>query len=283
MKLTLGFSPCPNDTYLFDALVHGKIDSEGLEFEIFLNDVEALNQKAWRAELDITKISYHAYAYVNEHYALLNSGSALGRNCGPLLIARKESDSILKKQLSEKINSWTIAIPGKLTTANFLFGIAFPGAQKKIEMLFSEIEQAVLSKQVDAGVIIHENRFTYEDKGLKKITDLGEHWETLTQLPIPLGGIAIKRNIPLAVQQKVQKLISESVRFAFTHPESSFEYVKKHAQEMEKSVMYSHINLYVNDFTENLGTIGRKAVETLYRIAEEQNLVPGLTHKLFVE
>ena len=283
MKLSLGFSPCPNDTFLFDALIHGKINSGDFEFDVHLNDVEALNQKALVPELDITKISYHAFAYANQHYVLLNSGSALGRNCGPLLISKQDLSLLDWNQLSTKVNSMTIAIPGKLTTANFLFGIAFSQAEQKKAMQFNEIEDAVLNGRVDAGVIIHENRFTYAKKGLKKIIDLGAHWETLTGLPIPLGGIALRRTLPHDTQVKVQELISQSVRFAFENPDSSYDYVKSLAQEMEKSVMYRHINLYVNQFTENLGENGRMAVETLYRIASERHLIPELTKPVFVE
>ena len=188
MKLTLGFSPCPNDTFIFDAMVHHKIDTEGLEFEVVMEDVEELNQRAFAHELDITKLSFHAYAYLINRYVLLSAGSALGNNCGPLLIAKKE--------MSEKeINNSKIAIPGKFTTANFLLGLAYPKAQNKIPVLFSEIEEAILSGKVDAGLVIHETRFTYHERGLVKIIDLGEYWEGDTGLPIPLGGIVVKRGL----------------------------------------------------------------------------------------
>jgi 1,4-dihydroxy-6-naphthoate synthase len=255
MKLTLGFSTCPNDTFIFDALVHHKIDTEGLEFEVIFADVEQLNKWACQGKLDITKLSYNAFTNCVNDYALLDSGSALGNNCGPLLI--KKPNSILTKQSK-------IAIPGKYTTANMLLNIAFPNHQNKVEMLFSEIENKVLDGRVDAGLIIHENRFTYEDKGLEKAKDLGEFWEEETGLPIPLGGIVTNRRLPLATQQKIERVLRKSVEFAFENPNSSADYVKFHAQEMEKEVVDAHIALYVNNYSISLGEQGRKAVELLF-------------------
>ncbi len=255
MKLTLGFSPCPNDTFIFDALVHHKIDTEGLEFEIVFADVEQLNQWAFQQRLDVTKLSYHAFTYCVNNYALLDSGSALGNNCGPLLI--KKPETILTSESK-------IAIPGKYTTANMLLGIAFPEYQNKVEALFSDIENDVIKGKVDAGLIIHENRFTYEDKGLEKIKDLGEFWEEENQLPIPLGGIVVKRALPLAIQKKLERVLRKSVEYAFENPNSSTDYVQFNAQEMEKEVVDAHINLYVNDFSVSLGVEGRKAVEKVF-------------------
>ena len=255
MKLTLGFSPCPNDTFIFDALVHHKIDTEGLEFEVIFADVEQLNKWACQGKLDITKLSYNAFTHCVNDYALLDSGSALGNNCGPLLI--KKPNTILTKESK-------IAIPGKYTTANMLLNIAFPNHQNKVEILFSEIENNVLEGKVDAGLIIHENRFTYEDKGLEKVKDLGEFWEEETGLPIPLGGIVTNRRLPLATQQKIERVLRKSVEFAFENPNSSADYVKFHAQEMEKEVVDAHIALYVNNYSISLGEQGRKAVELLF-------------------
>ena len=255
MKLTLGFSPCPNDTFIFDALVHHKIDTEGLEFEVIFADVEQLNKWACQGKLDITKLSYNAFTHCVNDYALLDSGSALGNNCGPLLI--KKPNTILTKESK-------IAIPGKYTTANMLLNIAFPNHQNKVEILFSEIENKVLEGKVDAGLIIHENRFTYEDKGLEKEKDLGEFWEEETGLPIPLGGIVTNRRLPLATQQKIERVLRKSVEFAFENPNSSADYVKCHAQEMEKQVLDAHIALYVNNYSISLGEQGRKAVELLF-------------------
>ena len=275
MKLSLGFSPCPNDTYIFDALVHQKIDTEGLEFEVVLADVEELNQKAFVGALDITKLSYHAYAYLTHQYVLLDAGSALGRNCGPLLIA--------KKQLTlEEINAGPIAIPGKYTTANFLLSMAYPEAQNKQALLFSDIEQAVLEDKAVAGLIIHENRFTFQDKGLVKQRDLGEFWEGTTGHPIPLGGIVVNRNLPTDVQQTINRVLARSVAFAQQQPEATREYVSAHAQEMDEAVMYAHIKLYVNDFTQNLGTEGRAAVEHLFSEAQRLNVVPNIQYPIFL-
>jgi 1,4-dihydroxy-6-naphthoate synthase len=273
--LTLGFSPCPNDTFIFDALIHEKIDTEGLHFEVQLGDVEQLNQKAFRQELDITKLSYHAYAHLLPHYALLHSGSALGNNCGPLLIAKTDLNTA---NLSNK----SIAIPGKYTTANFLLSLAFPEAQQKKELLFSEIEQAVLEGQVDAGLIIHENRFTYQDKGLVKLLDLGEWWENNTRLPIPLGGIVVKREHPVELQQRIDRVLRRSIEYAFAHPESSLPYVRLHAQEMDTAVMKQHIDLYVNDYSVDLGAKGRAAVQYLFDTAAARGIIEPTQASIFV-
>ena len=273
--LTLGFSPCPNDTFIFDALIHEKIDTEGLHFEVQLGDVEQLNQKAFRQELDITKLSYHAYAHLLPHYALLNSGSALGNNCGPLLIAKTDLNTV-------NLSKTSIAIPGKYTTANFLLNLAFPEAQQKKEFLFSEIEQAVLEEQVDAGLIIHENRFTYQDKGLVKLLDLGEWWESNTRLPIPLGGIVVKREHPVELQQRIDRVLRRSIEYAFAHPESSLPYVRLHAQEMDTAVMQQHIALYVNDYSVDLGTKGRAAVQYLFDTAIASGIIEPTQASIFV-
>lgn len=275
MKLSLGFSPCPNDTFIFDAMIHGKIDTEGIEFEVVLGDVEELNRKALAAELDITKLSYHAFAFLVADYALLDAGSALGNNCGPLLIARKPLER-------EQILKGPIAIPGKLTTANFLLSLAYPEAQNREVMLFSAIENSVLEEEVAAGLIIHENRFTYADKGLVKLVDLGEYWESTTGMPIPLGGIVVKRSLPTEIQQKVNRVMQRSVAFAKEHPEASFDFVRTHAQEMDKSVMYQHIDLYVNEYTLDLGDRGRQAVNILFEIAEDKGIIPKIDKALFV-
>ncbi len=275
MKLSLGFSPCPNDTFIFDALAHQKIDTEGLEFEIVFADVETLNTKAQHEDLDITKLSYHAYAYMSKNYQLLTSGSALGKGCGPILISK---DDIPRS----KIEFCLVGIPGKLTTANFLLSLAFPEAATKKEYVFSEIENALLSDAIDIGVIIHENRFTYEAKGLKKIIDLGEWWEKKYQLPIPLGGICVRRNFDNELKQKINRVLKRSVEFAMKNPEQSMGFVRQHSQEMEEEVMKKHIQLYVNDFTIDLGTKGKNAVEKLYEVAMEKRIVGGMVYPLFV-
>lgn len=283
MKLTLGFSPCPNDTFIFDALIHHKIDTEGLDFEVFFDDVETLNQKAMGGELDITKLSFHAFAYVVEKYALLNAGSALGFGVGPLLICTKENLDKVNASLQAKTSDLKIGIPGKFTTANFLLGVAYPQLQHKQELVFSEIEDALLSKKVDLGLIIHENRFTYQDKGLHQVIDLGNYWEQLTGCAIPLGGIVVNRNLPLAVQQKVNRLVRKSVEFAFENPKSGIEFIRTHAQAMDEAVMYKHIELYVNKYSIDLGAEGKKAINTLFNIARANKIIPQFEQDLYVE
>ncbi len=268
-KLTIGFSPCPNDCFIFDAMIHNKIDTEGLSFDLVMEDVESLNQKAFRGELDITKLSFHAFLYLTDKYNLLNAGSALGNNCGPLLIAKKE----ISLNDVNAINNYSIAIPGKYTTANFLLSLAFPSAINKREIIFSKIEDTVISGEVDLGLIIHENRFTYEQKGLKKIIDLGEWWETETNLPIPLGGIVIRKNISDEIIQKINRVLKKSVEYAFENPKSSLSYIKEHAQEMSEEVIYKHIDLYVNKYSIDLGEKGHKAVDMMFDKARKTGLM----------
>ncbi|QDW27468.1 menaquinone biosynthesis family protein [Pedobacter sp. KBS0701] len=282
MKLTLGFSPCPNDTFIFDALIHHKIDTEGLEFEVSYDDVETLNQKALKGELDITKLSFHAFAYVANQYALLDAGSALGFGVGPLLISNKDFNREKDAELQTPDSKLRVGIPGKYTTANFLLGIAYPHLQNKQELVFSEIESALLNGQIDLGLIIHENRFTYQDKGLTKIVDLGDYWEKLTGCAIPLGGIVINRNLDREVQLKVNRLIRQSVEFAFAHPQSGIDFIRQHAQAMEESVMYKHIELYVNKYSINLGEEGRKAIDTLFKLAQERGIIPAIQENLYI-
>jgi 1,4-dihydroxy-6-naphthoate synthase len=277
MKLTLGFSPCPNDCFMFDAMVHGRIDLEGLEFDVRMADIEALNAAAFAGQIDVTKLSFHAYAYCLGTYVLLDAGSALGRNCGPLLISRREMsrDEVARGAV-------TIAIPGKYTTANFLLSLAFPAAIDKRELLFSEIEGAVLDGSVDAGLIIHENRFTYAARGLKKIIDLGEYWESETGAAIPLGGIVASRALPEDVRQRVNRVMRRSVEYAFANREASLPFVRANAQEMSEDVMYQHIDLYVNDYSVDLGREGRRAVEVLFARAGRVGAVPSVSAGLFL-
>ena len=283
MKLTLGFSPCPNDTFIFDALIHHKIDTEGLDFEVFFDDVETLNQKAMRGELDITKLSFHAFAYVVEKYALLNAGSALGFGVGPLLICKKENFDKISSQLQAETSNLKIGIPGKYTTANFLLGVAYPQLRDKKELVFSEIEDALLNDEIDLGLIIHENRFTYQEKGLHKVMDLGSYWEDLTSCAIPLGGIVVNRNLPLEIQQKVNRLVRKSVAYAFQNPKSAIEFIRQHAQAMDEAVMYKHIELYVNNYSVDLGVEGKKAIDTLFTIATKNQIIPNFEQDLYVE
>ena len=277
MTLTLGFSPCPNDCFMFDAMVHGRIDCEGLDFSVRMADIEALNASAFAGEADITKLSFHAYAHCTDNYVLLDAGSALGRNCGPLLISRRaiSTEEVAAGQLR-------IAIPGKYTTANFLLGLAFPDATNKTECLFSEIEEVLLDGTFDAGLIIHENRFTYEEKGLKKIIDLGEYWESETGAAIPLGGIVINRRWPDDMRQRVNRVMRRSVEYAFAHRGASLPFVRAHAQAMSDDVMYKHIDLYVNDYSVDLGADGRRAVEVLFDRARTAGIIPTMREGLFL-
>ncbi len=277
MKLTLGFSPCPNDTFIFDALIHHKIDTEGLEFEVFYDDVETLNQKAFSKTLDITKLSFHAFAFALADYVLLDAGSALGFGVGPLLISRQELSD-----LESKIANLQTAIPGKYTTANFLFSLAFPQAVNKKEMLFSDIEDAVLEGEIDLGLIIHENRFTYQQKGLKKVLDLGEYWEKRTGCAIPLGGIVVRRSLPDELKLKINRVLRRSVEFAFANPKSGLPFIRSHAQSMDESVMYKHIELYVNKYSIDLGAEGRKAIDVLFSAALQEGIIPEIEAPIFL-
>ena len=277
MTLSLGFSPCPNDCFMFDAIVNRRIDLEGFEFAPHLADVEALNTAAFVGQADVTKLSYHAYAYCARDYVLLDAGSALGRNCGPLLISKRPIaiDEVRRGQL-------TIAIPGRYTTANLLLGLAFPGARRTTELVFSEIEGAVLDGTFDAGLIIHENRFTYAAKGLRKVIDLGEFWEAETGAPIPLGGIVVRRTLPDEVQHAVNRVMRRSVEYAFAHRDASLPFVRDHAQEMSEAVMYQHIDLYVNDYSVDLGVEGRGAVTLLFERAAAAGVIPAVRQSLLL-
>jgi len=281
MKLTLGFSPCPNDTFIFDALIHHKIDTEGLDFEVFYDDVETLNHKAMRGELDVTKLSYHAFAYVANQYVLLDAGSALGFGVGPLLICKGDEQKV-QADLESDNRTVRIGIPGKYTTANFLLSLAFPKATEKQEIVFSDIEQALLDDRIEVGLIIHENRFTYQDKGLKKILDLGDYWEKQTGCAIPLGGIVANRNLPIDVQHKVNRVLRRSVEFAFANPKSGLEFIRSHAQEMSEEVMYKHIDLYVNQYSLDLGAEGKKAIQLMFDKAKAHEIIPKIKENLFL-
>ncbi len=274
MKLTLGFSPCPNDTFIFDALIHKKIDTEGLEFAVSYEDVETLNKKAFDNELDITKLSFHAFAYVANNYALLDAGSALGFGVGPLLLSKNPEVDVS--------SNLRVGIPGKYTTANFLLSLAYPHLNHKTEMLFSDIEDALVRDEIDLGLIIHENRFTYHDKGLHKVIDLGEYWENETGCAIPLGGIVIKRMLSDEVKLKVNRVLQRSVEFAFANPKSGIAFIKSHAQSMDEAVMFQHIELYVNKYSIDLGQEGRKAIEVLFAKAQSLGVIPNIERDIFL-
>jgi 1,4-dihydroxy-6-naphthoate synthase len=266
MKLSLGFSPCPNDTFIFDALVNHKIDTGDFEFDVIMEDVQTLNHWALGKKLDVSKISYGVWPLVQKNYSLLDAGGALGKGVGPLLISK---NNILLKD----INQLSIAIPGEQTTAHLLFSMAFPQAKRKKFMVFSQIESAVLNGEVDCGVIIHENRFTYMQKGLVKQMDLGEYWEQKTKSPIPLGGIVMRNEFPVADRTELDRLIRDSVGYAEAYYPDLSNYVTQHAQEMQESVMRQHIDLYVNQFSLSLGEQGRKAVDTLVQVYKQMNPV----------
>jgi 1,4-dihydroxy-6-naphthoate synthase len=271
MKFSLGFSPCPNDTFIFDALVNKKIDTEGLDFEVHLEDVQTLNNLALENRFDFSKISYGVMPLLLETHTLLNSGGAMGNGVGPLLICKDPNIS------PDEVNHLRIAIPGKNTTAYLLFSYVYPNAKNISFYVFNEIEAAVLSGEVDAGVIIHENRFTYAQKGLYKITDLGAEWETKTKSPIALGGIVASNRIPKPIMQQVDQLIAKSVAYAFDNYPTISEYVSCHAQEMSEAVMRQHIDLYVNDFSTDMGETGKNAIETLVHIYQQMNATTSPT------
>jgi len=256
-KLTLGFSPCPNDTFIFDALVNNKINTEGFEFDVILEDVQTLNSWAIQGKLDITKLSYGVLPLVLNDYIVMNSGSALGKGVGPLLISNFKFQNT-----NSKIEDCLIAIPGENTTAHMLFSLAYPTAKKKFFLRYDEIENFVVENK-GLGVIIHENRFTYEQKGLKKIIDLGDYWEKETHNPIPLGGIVIRKKYSIDLQKKIDALIKKSIEYAYSNYPELTDYIRQHSQEMSEDVMRKHIDLYVNNYSLDLGTEGRSAIKKL--------------------
>jgi len=290
--LTLGYSPCPNDTFIFYALVHRRIDTGDLKFKEILLDVETLNQKALNADLDLTKISYHAFGHLRDKYNLLRAGGALGKGCGPLVVAKHDYSM-------EELRNKRIAIPGKLTTAFLLlqlFDPAFVGAYCNtplpcsssrsptpntqhltpvfIEIPFHKIMDAVAKEEVDAGLIIHESRFTYPSYGLKRVLDLGEWWEKDTGLPIPLGCIIAKQSLGESMNKRINSLIRQSVEYAFKNRSEPTEYIKKHSQELSDEVINRHIDLYVNDYSLDVGQDGEKAVKELLSRAEDAGVIP---------
>ena len=274
-ELTLGFSPCPNDTFMFYPLVHGLIDTGSLVYRERLEDVETLNQLARAGTLDVSKVSYHALGHIREKYALLRSGSALGRGCGPLLVASEKLDPCA-------LRSRTIAVPGRYTTALLLLQLFDPELDNFIIMPFNEIMDAVLSGSVDAGLIIHESRFTYHGFGLHKLLDLGEWWEEETGLPLPLGGIVARRSLGCATIAAVEKALKAGVDYARVHPEEAAHYIDEHAQEMSPEVCAAHIGLYVNDFSTELGDEGIRAITCLLQRAEQAGIIPASAAPLFM-
>jgi len=274
MKLTLAFSPCPNDTYIFDAMVHQKVDTEGIEFEYFMADVEKLNGEAFSEKPDITKLSFHAFIHLAGRYLLLDSGAALGFGAGPLVISKQIKHF-------EELKGKTVAIPGVYTTANLLFSLAMKNPVQKKELLFSDIEDAILSGEVDAGVIIHESRFTYQLKGLHKLIDLGEYWEQLTASPVPLGGIAAHSRLGNDTIAKVNRSIRRSVEYANFNRGVLNEFIRCNAREMDDAVMQQHINLYVNEFSVSLGSKGKQAINQMFELAVSKGIIPQMPDQIF--
>lgn len=271
MKLTLGFSPCPNDTFIFDALVNGGMDTRGFEFDYVMEDVETLNRWAAEGKLDITKLSYNSFLHTADQYALLHAGSALGKGVGPLLVTTPQNAR--DWQTKDWISGARIAIPGINTTANLLLSLAFPQAKQKTEVVFSDIEKKVLDGAFDAGLIIHESRFTYQQKGLVKLADLGDWWENTMNAAIPLGGIVIRRSLGAEIAATVDALIKESIGISRSHYPRLSDFVQCHAQEMDETVMRQHIDLYVNEFTDDLGATGTHAVLQLFTAAFDAGLI----------
>jgi 1,4-dihydroxy-6-naphthoate synthase len=275
MKLSLGISPCPNDTYIFDAMLHGKIDTEGLEFMPRLEDVETLNQLAIEGSLDISKVSYGVVFQLLRQYRILEAGSALGKGVGPLFVTKN-----IVHDGEIDFSKIRVALPGINTTAHLLFSLAYPEIKNKTFVPFHLIEDMVINGEVDAGVIIHENRFTYQQKGLNKLSDLGDVWEKQTGAPIPLGGILVRRSFDLALATKINRVINRSLVFANDHADALPSFVTENAKEMNEEVMRNHISLYVNEFSLALGEDGRLAVLELIKASaalNQQNLPEGLS------
>lgn len=253
--LTFGYSPCPNDTFAFHALVHGLVDTP-CPIEPVLLDIEELNRRAYTSAFDITKLSVGAFAGVGDAYRLLRSGAALGNGVGPLVVARSAMSL-------EEATRGRVAIPGKDTTAFRLLRLAAPTLHQVVELRYDHILRAVADGEVDAGLIIHESRFTYADHGLVKVIDLGDWWEQDTGLPVPLAGICVRSTMDAVLAREIEQAIRASVQFAFAHPQASAEYVRQHAQEMSAAVCAQHINLYVNAFSLDIGERGTQAIARL--------------------
>jgi 1,4-dihydroxy-6-naphthoate synthase len=275
MSHSLGYSPCPNDTYIFYGLVHNCIRNAP-EFVEVLEDIETLNSLALDGKLDVTKISFHALAHLRDRYCLLHSGGALGRGCGPLVISASPLDP-------HDLTGSTIAIPGKLTTAALLLRLFNPQLENLVVLPFHEILQATQKGDVQAGLIIHESRFTYPDYGLHKVIDLGEWWEHETGHPIPLGGILARRDLGKPRIQEIDQALKASVEFAHANPETVRSYIKEHAQEMDEAVMQQHIDLYVNNYTLDYGPDGEAAIQDLISRAESAGIIPSTEKSLFID
>ena len=267
--LTIGYSPCPNDTYIFYALAHGCCDLAGLQFALpLLEDVETLNDWALGHRLDVTKISFHALGHVLDRYCVLHAGSALGRGCGPLLVTRAD-------RKLPRLENARIAIPGRFTTAALLFRMYAPRCTDLVAMRFDSIMEAVRSGSVDGGVIIHEGRFTYGQMGLNCLQDLGQWWEETTGHPIPLGCIAARRDLGADCISRIDAAIKNSIEFAMARPEQCLPYIRAHSQELAETVVKSHIDLYVNSYSLRLGAAGQAAVAEFLRRGRDAGILPA--------
>lgn len=274
MELTLGYSPCPNDTFIFYGLAKNRIDTGGLRFREVLEDVETLNRMALRAELDVTKVSFHALGFLRKEYLLLRSGGALGKGCGPLVVSRTE-------RTMEDLRGRTIAIPGRLTTAFLLMQLYDPSLKARVRIMpFHLIINAVQKGEVDAGLIIHESRFTYQEAGLCSVLDLGAWWEEKTGLPIPLGGIIARRSLGTELIVSISDCIRRSLDYSVRNPAEPRSYIKQHAQELDDAVIEQHIGLYVNEYSRDLGADGMRAVSEFFRLAEEKGLIERSSQQL---
>ncbi|WP_205749264.1 1,4-dihydroxy-6-naphthoate synthase [Desulfopila sp. IMCC35008] len=272
--LSLGYSPCPNDTFIFYGLVHEKVDCEGVLFgNPVLEDVETLNLWALEKRLDITKLSCHALGHVLDDYCVLSAGAALGRGCGPLLVASKKTDIYSLKDKK-------VAIPGRYTTAALLLQMLLPGCTGLVEMRFDSIMEAVLQGEVDAGVIIHESRFTYQDYNLVCLQDLGQWWEDQTTMPIPLGAIVARRSLGAEKIGEIDRALQRSVRYSFAYPDECMTYIQAHSQEMEGEVIRQHIGLYVNDYSIDLGRNGFGAIEEFLERGRQAGVLPETNYGL---
>lgn len=277
MNLRIGYSPCPNDTFIFYALAHGLIPIGNHAITPIIEDVETLNRKALEQHsLDVTKVSFHAFAHLRDHYALLHAGAALGKGCGPIIISKK-------KLKPEELKESRIAIPGTYTTANLLLRLYEPKIKKTVQMPFDQIMPAITKGEVDCGVIIHEARFTYPDYGLREVVDLGEWWEEETGHLIPLGAIIAKRAYERDFIHKIDHWLKESIEYALKRRREPMEYIRAHANEMDEETICRHINLYVNKYTLEIGKEGTRSIKHLMEMGEEKGLIPYTEKPLFIE
>ena len=284
MRLSLAYSPCPNDTFAFHAMVHSLIDCEGLSFDVTLLDIEELNRSAAKGVYDICKMSYSAFFNYSQNYAMLRCGSALGYNNGPLLVARGDSPlfSVGEDKRGKALPKLVAAIPGELTTAALLLKIAFPEISHTVPILFSEIESRVINREYDLGLLIHETRFTYESRGLRLVSDLGEYWHRRFSLPVPLGGVAVKRSLEDECAKKIGRVLKRSIEFAIKKPGISRDYINCYAKESEEGVQRRHIEMFVNRYSLDVSEDGERAVRTMFNMAADAYSLENSGNNLFI-